>query len=153
MSIPTVGVRIPAMSVARFRCMCGSTHTVPREKALDALGVAHWRCTDCKRRFVLAYQPPEGFMPVYLDPSVRSVEPRDTGAANPGGTVNAAPVPPPAIDFKCRCGEKITAHSWMYGGTAVCMGCRSTIFLALKYSVKSKMHVIVPEYPHTQTSA
>ena len=84
MSIPTGGVRIPGMSVARFRCMCGSTHTVPREKALDGAGVVQWRCTDCKRRFVLAYQPPDGYMPVYLDPGVRSVEPRDTGAANPG---------------------------------------------------------------------
>jgi len=142
------------MSVARFYCMCGSLHTVPRDRALDALGVAHWRCTDCKRRFVLAHQEaPDGFTPIYLDPGVRSVEPRDTGPINPGGKVVATPMPPPAIDFKCRCGEKITAHSWMYGGTAVCTSCRTTIYLALKYSVKNKVHVIVPEYPHTQTSA
>jgi len=141
------------MKVARFRCMCGSHHTVPFDRALDALSVAHWRCTDCKRRFVLTHQPPEGFTPIYLDPGVRSVEPRETGATNPGGTVNTAPVPPPAIDFNCRCGERITAHSWMYGGTAVCTKCGTTIYLALKYSVKRKVHVILPEYPHTQNSA
>src|ERR1041384_7624872 len=105
------------MSVARFRCMCGSVHTVPHDIAMDGLGVAHWRCTDCRRRFVLAHEQREGFFPVYLDPGVRSGEPRDTGAANP---TTGIPAPPPAIDFNCRCGEKITAHSWMYGGTAVC---------------------------------
>ena len=89
------------MKVARFRCMCGSHHTVPFDRALDALSVAHWRCTDCKRRFVLTHQPPEGFTPIYLDPGVRSVEPRETGATNPGGTVNTAPVPPPAIIIVC----------------------------------------------------
>ena len=141
------------MSSARFRCMCGSHHSVPKDRALDALSVAHWRCTDCKRRFVLTHQPPEGFTPIYLDPGVRSVDPRETGATNPGGTVNTTPVPPPAIDFSCRCGQLITAHSWMYGGTAVCTKCGTTIYLALKYSVKRKIHVILPEYPHTTTSA
>ena len=140
------------MSVARFRCMCGSHHSVPFDRAMDAIGVAHWRCTDCKRRFVLAHQPPEGFTPIYLDPGVRSVDSRETGASNPGGAVNTTPVPPPAIDFSCRCGERITAHSWMYGGTAVCTRCQSTIYLALKYSVKRKVHVILPEYPHTNSA-
>ena len=141
------------MSVARFRCMCGSVHSVPLQEALDGLGVAHWRCTDCRRRFVLSHEPPRSFSPVYLDPSVRSIEPRDTGVANPNDTATGMPAPPPAIDFHCRCGEKITAHSWMYGGTAVCTKCRSTIYLALKYNVKKKVHVIVPEYPHTTNSA
>ena len=129
--------------------MCGSVHTVALKRAMDALSVAHWQCTDCRRRFVLAHEEPDTFTPIYLDPAVRSVEPRDTGASNPGGAVNTTPVPPPAIDFSCRCGEKITAHSWMYGGTAVCTACRTTIYLALKYSLKKKVHVISPEYPHT----
>lgn len=133
--------------------MCGSLHAVPRDRALDGLGVAHWRCTDCRRRFVLAQEAPDAFTPIYLDPGVRSIEPRDTGAVHPGGTVSKDPVPPPAIDFKCRCGQTITAHSWMYGGTTVCPGCRSTIYLALKWSLKRKIHVIAPEYPHTQNSA
>ena len=132
--------------------MCGSIHAVPMRSALDGLGVSHWRCTDCRRRFVLAHEPLEGFTPVYLDPGVRSIEPRDTGASKASG-VSTMPAPPPAIDFACRCGEKITAHSWMYGGTAVCTRCRSTLYLALKYSVKHKVHVIVPEYPHTSTTA
>jgi DNA-directed RNA polymerase subunit RPC12/RpoP len=121
---------------------------------MDGLGVAHWRCTDCRRRFVLAHESPQGFTPVYLDPGVRSIDPRDTGTGgSASGSAHALPAPPPAIDFQCRCGEKITAHSWMYGGTAVCPKCRSTIYLALKYSVKKKVHVIVPEYPHTTNSA
>jgi len=140
------------MSVARFRCMCGSIHSVPLQEALDGLGVAHWRCTDCRRRFVLAHEAPDKFTPVYLDSSVRSIEPRDTGASTQTGST-VLPAPPPAIDFKCRCGEKITAHSWMYGGTAVCTKCRSTLYLALKFNVKKKVHVIVPEYPHTTNSA
>ena len=39
------------------------------------------------------------------------------------------------------------------GMTAVCTKCRTTIYLALKYSTKRKIHVIFPEYPHTTTSA
>ena len=135
------------MSVARFRCMCGSHHSVPFPRALDGIGVAHWRCTDCKRRFVLAHQPPDGFTPIYLDPGVRSVEPRETGAANPGGAVNTTPVPPPAIEFKCRCGERMTAHSWMYGSTLECQGCRTPMLLVLKFNRKRNWHVIDPEYP------
>src|SRR5436190_15975670 len=100
------------MSVARFRCMCGSIHTLPLQEAMDGLGVAHWRCTDCRRRFVLAHESREGFSPVYLDSGVRSIDPRDTGTA-PSGSAHGLPSPPPAIDFLCRCGEKITAHSWM----------------------------------------
>lgn len=120
---------------------------------MDAIGVAHWRCTDCRRRFVLMADETDGFSAVYLDSGVRSVEPRDTGTSKPAGSVNKVPVPPPAIDFKCRCGEKITAHSWMYGGTTVCTACRSSLYLALKYSIKQKVHIILPEYPHTTTSA
>ena len=154
MSIWFAGDRIPiTMSIARFRCMCGSIHSVPLQRAMDGLGVAHWNCTDCRRRFVLAHTPPEAFTPIYLDSGVRSIDARETGAANPGGKVNKTPVPPPAIEFKCRCGEMITAHSWMYGGTAVCTSCRATLFLALKYSVKKRIHVIVPEYPHTTLPA
>ena len=133
--------------------MCGSVHSVPLDKALDGLGVAHWCCTDCRRRFVLACESGVGFTPVYLDPSVRSVEPRDTGSAQSSNATSSVPAPPPAIDFTCRCGESITAHSWMYGGTAVCSRCRTTMYLALKYSIKQKVFVIVPQYPHTTNSA
>lgn len=133
-------------NAAQFRCMCGLVHKVPKEQALDGTGVAHWRCTDCRRRFVLAFTPPGTFTPIYLDGSVRSVEIRETGSA-----VNASnmknPLPPPAIEYACRCGTRSTAHSWMYGGTALCSGCKTTLFLALKWSVNRKMHVIVPEYP------
>jgi hypothetical protein len=141
------------MKSARFRCMCGSIHSVPLDVAMEGLGVSHWTCTDCRRRFVLSHEGADKFSPVYLDPSVRSVDPRDTGAAKTKDTAHALPAPPPAIDFSCRCGYKITAHSWMYGGTAICTNCRSTLYLALKYNVKSKVYVIVPEYPHTTNSA
>ena len=57
------------------------------------------------------------------------------------------PAPPPAIDFLCRCGTKITAHSWMYGSNVVCAGCQTTLLPALRYSRKRKEYVIVPEYP------
>jgi hypothetical protein len=72
------------------------------------------------------------------------VDPRETGASNPGGTVNTTPCRRRRSISSCRCGERITAHSWMYGGTAVCTECQSTIYLALKYSVKRKVHVIFP---------
>jgi hypothetical protein len=126
--------------------MCGSIHGVPWERAVDGIGVAHWRCTDCRRRFVLTLTPPATFVPIYLDPGVRSIDPRETGATG-GASRLKNPAPPPAIEFECRCGERITAHSWMYGGTVSCSGCRATLLLVLKYSMKRKVHVIAPEYP------
>ena len=131
---------------AKFRCMCGLVHKVPKERALDGTGVAHWQCTDCRRRFVLVHTPPNTFTPFYLDPSVRSGDVRDTGSAVSASNLKNS-LPPPAIEYSCRCGSKGTAHSWMYGGTSVCPGCKTTIFLALKWSVNRKVHVIVPEYP------
>ncbi len=130
--------------------MCGNVHSVPTAKAKDGLGVAHWKCTDCRRRFVLTHTPPDAWTPVYLDSGVRSVDMRETGPSN-GGTRAKNPMPPPALEFACRCGEELTAHSWMYGGTTVCAGCKSTLYLALKYSVKRKVHVIVPEYSHKKS--
>lgn len=135
------------MSAAKFVCMCGVVHAVPRERALDGLSVAHWRCTDCGRRFVLTHTPPTTFTPVYLDAGVRSVEPRETGSAAFKRESLGNPVPPPAIEFACRCGTSITAHSWMYGASVVCSGCKSTILAALRYSRKRKEYVIAPEYP------
>ncbi len=134
-------------ATAKFRCMCGCVHSVGRDLAMDAIGVAHWQCTDCRRRFVLTFMPPQSFAPVYIDADVRSHDLRKTGSAvNPSDTQN--PVPPQAIEFACRCGEKGMAHSWMYGGTLVCGGCKSSLLLVLKYNVTQKMHVIVPEYPN-----
>jgi hypothetical protein len=139
------------MPLAKFRCMCGSVHALPRERVLEGLGVSHWKCTDCGRLFVLTHQPPDGFVPIYLDPGVRAVKPRPTGSAAARNLKN--PMPPPAIDFRCRCGHRITAHSWMYGGTSVCSACGSAMYLALRYHVREKRHVIVPEYPPRATGA
>lgn len=119
---------------------------------MDGLGVAHWRCTDCRRRFVLTYQEPESFVPIYLDPGVRSVDPRETGASNPIKNVKN-PQPPPAIEFGCRCGERLTAHSWMYGGATTCSSCRGSILMVLCYNTREKRFVIRPEYPHTAVQA
>lgn len=140
------------MEIAQFRCMCGFVHKVPRSRALDGLSVAHWKCTDCGRRFVLTHIPPDAFAPVYLDPAVRSIDPRETGSALKRSNLKNA-LPPPAIEFRCRCGESITAHSWMYGGTALCPGCKTNVLLALKYSTKRKQYVIIPEYPPKMSTA
>jgi DNA-directed RNA polymerase subunit RPC12/RpoP len=134
--------------LAKFSCICGSRHSVAWKRAMEGLGVAHWACTDCGRRFVLTHQPPDVFVPVYLDPCVRSVEPRETGAANPVKRVKN-PIPPPAIEFSCRCGASIIAHSWMYGTSISCPSCRSNILAALRYHLREKRFVILPEYPHT----
>ena len=137
----------PAMSQAKFVCMCGVVHALPRARVLDGLSVAHWRCTSCGRRFVLTHTPPNVFTPVYLDGGVRSIEPRETGNSASSRESLGNPVPPPAIYFDCRCGETITAHSWSYGSSLVCPGCGTTILVALRYSRRRKEYVIVPEYP------
>lgn len=139
--------RPPKEDVAQFRCMCGYIHRVPREEALQGISVVHWKCTDCGRRFVLSHEPPDGFLPIYLDGSVRSGLIRETGsAASPSSQKN--PMPPPAIEYRCRCGEKATAHSFMYGNSAVCPSCKTSMLLVLKYSMKMKRFLVIPEYPH-----
>jgi DNA-directed RNA polymerase subunit RPC12/RpoP len=135
------------MSAAKFVCMCGVVHALPRERVLDGLSVAHWRCTDCGRRFVLTHTPPHGFAPVYLDGGVRSIEPRETGSSASTRESLGNPVPPPALDFSCRCGATITAHSWTYGASLVCPGCGTTILVALRYHRRRKEYLVVPEYP------
>jgi hypothetical protein len=134
-------------AAAKFVCMCGVVHALPRRKALDGLSVAHWRCTDCGRRFVLTHTPPNVFTPVYLDAGVRSVEPGETGSSAGRRESLGNPVPPPALQFACRCGTSLTAHSWNYGSSLVCPGCRTTLLAALRWSKKRKEYVIVPEYP------
>lgn len=130
---------------AKFGCMCGLVHAVPRDEALKGLGVAHWRCTDCGRRFVLTHVPPESFTPVFLDPAVRSGTLRETGLA-PRKTNLKNPVPPPALEFDCRCGAPVTVHSWSYNGTVVCPGCGATVYAAVKYNLKTKTFLIRPGY-------
>jgi hypothetical protein len=120
---------------------------------MDGIGVAHWQCTDCRRRFVLTFQDPAAFLPVYLDPGVRSIEPRATGSVSRAPQALKNTAPPPALEFSCKCGRSIVAHSWMYGGTTSCPGCNTTIYMVLKYSMKRKVHVIVPEYPPVQAGA
>jgi predicted SprT family Zn-dependent metalloprotease len=138
--------------LAKFSCMCGSRHSVAWKRAMDGIGVAQWTCTDCRRRFVLTHQDPGLFTPIYLDAGVRPVEPRETGAANPHKKLKT-PQAPPAIEFRCRCGEALTAHSWMYGATTRCTGCKASIFVALRYHLREKRFVILPEYPPSAVQA
>lgn len=125
--------------------MCGLVHAVPRERALNGIGVAHWRCTDCGRRFVLTHVPPDAFTPVFLDPAVRSVEPRETGLA-PRKVNLKNPVPPPALEFTCRCGNAVTVHSFSYNTSISCPQCHATIYAVVKYNLKAKEFVIRPGY-------
>ena len=110
---------IGVMDVAKFVCMCGVVHALPRERVHDGLSVAHWRCTDCGRRFVLTHVPPNAYTPVYLDAGVRGSQPRETGSSASTRESLGNPVPPPALEFACRCGTKIVAHSWSYGSSLV----------------------------------
>lgn len=126
--------------------MCGVVHVLPRERVMDGIGVARWRCTDCRRRFVMAHEPPDAFLPIFVDPAVREGETRETGPGKKAQTPKQ-PMPPPAIPFACRCGEKMVAHSWMFNTTAVCRKCGTSLYMALKYSYRRALHVIVPEYP------
>lgn len=130
---------------AQFTCMCGLVHSVPQARAMNGIGVAHWRCTDCARGFVLTHVPPDIYMPVFLDSGVRSSEPRETGSASKASNLKH-PVPPPALDFDCRCGEAVTVHSWNYNGTVVCPGCCSAVYAAVKYNLKRKEFVLRPGY-------
>ena len=131
---------------ARFLCMCGVVHEIARDKVMDGIGVARWRCTDCRRRFVLTFDPPSTFQAIFIDPNMREGETRETGPGKQNPSPKQ-PMPPPAIDFACRCGEKMVAHAWMFNTTSKCGRCGTTLYLALKYSYRRGRHVIVPEYP------
>ncbi len=139
-------VKSALMRPARFLCMCGVVHELPRERAMEGIGVAWWRCTDCRRLFVLTHDPPNTFEAIFVDPGVREKEIRETGPGKKAPSPRQ-PMPPPAIEFQCRCGRKLVAHAWMFNTTFICPSCGITLYLALKYSYRRARHVIVPEYP------
>lgn len=136
---------------ARLRCLCGRIHNLDRAKVMARLGCAHWRCTSCGRRFVILHEPPDIFTPAYVDPQSRPQDTQETGSSPVLPRVDM-PLPPPAIEFKCRCGTRSTAHSWMYGSTLECPGCRTPMLLVLKFNTKRNWHVIDPEYPLADTA-
>lgn len=139
------------MNVARFRCMCGRVHALDRDKVLQYSGARHWRCTHCRRRFVLIHERSDVFTPIYVDPNARSSETLETGTGAALPRVNV-PLPPPALDFKCRCGVVNTVHSFMYGSTITCPSCRTNILATLRYVPKRAWHVIEPQYPPTEST-
>ena len=136
---------------ARFRCLCGRIHSLDRGTVMDRVAQDHWRCTHCARIFVLVHEPPGTFTPVFVDGNSRPQVAFDTGPGAPPAEAGR-PEPPPALEFRCRCGRRMTAHSWMYGGPMDCGGCGTPMLLVLKFNPRRNWHVIEPEYPTDSTS-
>ena len=134
------------MTEARFRCLCGRIHALDRGVVLDRLAQDLWRCTHCGRKFVLTFEAPNSFCPVFMDGDSRPADAFDTGPGT-APPLSSRPEPPPAIEFRCRCGRRMLAHSWMYGAHADCAGCGTPMLLALKFDARRNWHLIVPEYP------
>lgn len=132
--------------MARFRCLCGRIHTLDRQIVLDRLAQDQWRCTHCGRKFVLMQEGPSAFCPVFISGDTRPAEAFETGPGE-APPLSSRPEPPPAIEFRCRCGQRMLAHSWMYGSYSDCMACRTPLLLALRFDARRNWYLIVPEYP------
>lgn len=132
--------------MARFRCLCGRIHSLDRGVVMDRLAQDQWRCTHCGRRFVLTQEGPNAFCPFFISGDTRPAEAFETG---PGEAPprSSRPAPPPALEFRCRCGQRMIAHSFMYGANTMCSSCGIAMLLALKFDPRRNSHLIDPEYP------
>jgi hypothetical protein len=137
------------MRMVAFRCLCGKLHTLLRDEVLEGLGVHHWKCAGCKRRFVIACTPgslghPEEFWPIYLENVPATGSTREEGL--PVGLETPAPVPP-ELRFQCRCGCHLVGKSRLYGHPTHCPKCGSLLELRVGYKAEDGSPVALVSYP------
>ena len=122
----------PFVSVS---CLCSKLHTLLRDEVVSGLGVSHWKCGRCKRRFVIACTPEspgvrEEFWPLFLDDVPRTGETREDGRSTDDEGIAPAP---PEIHFQCRCGCRLVGKSRIYGVPTRCPNCGSHLVLEIGY--------------------
>ena len=137
----------PLDAFVTFQCLCGKSHTLLREKVLEGLGVSHWKCAGCKRRFVVACVPGssdagEDFWPVYLDNV-----PATGSTVQEGSTTDLSPgMAADEIHFQCRCGCRLVGRSRMFGKPSNCPKCRSGLVLTLGYKSGTRDAIPLVDY-------
>ena len=137
------------MMMVAFRCLCGKLHTLLRGEVLEGLGVTHWKCVGCKRRFVIACTPasngrPEEFWPLYLEDVPVTGSTREEGL--PVGLETPAPVPA-ELRFQCRCGCRLVGKSRIFGQPSTCPKCASSLVLSVGYKADDGSPIPLLTYP------
>lgn len=119
-----------------------------RSSALEGAGVQHWRCSRCKRRFVVAQVGDgpgleEAVWPVFLDGVPSTGETQQEGATTKG---DSAP-PPDHLKFTCRCGCRLIARGKTYTSLVTCLRCGSRLKLKVAYRTSDQNPIALVEYP------
>jgi hypothetical protein len=130
------------------RCLCGTVHSMPREKVLGRLGRDRWRCAGCKRRFVVACTPgtarePERFWPLFLEDVPPTGDTQQIAIASDGSP--SAPVPP-RLHFRCACGCRLVGESRLYGTRTSCPKCHIRLVVRVGYDSDTGKPVPLLEY-------
>jgi hypothetical protein len=119
----------------RVRCLCGHAHAFSREKLLERLGRARWKCAGCKRRFVVACTPgteeaPERFWPIFLEEVPPTGDTQEMALASDGASRSG---PPPQLQFRCRCGCRLVGEARLYGSRTRCPRCHARLIVRVGY--------------------
>lgn len=143
----------PLQAFVDVRCLCGKVHAFLRDRVVDGLGTARWKCGSCKRRFVIACTPgldgqEESYWPLFLEqvPSTGSTVQEGSSTDDRTGADT-----PPEIHFRCRCACRLVGRAAIYGRPTRCPKCGARLVLRVGYESDAGRPVPLLEYPEGGT--
>jgi len=135
----------------KIHCLCGKYPVFDRVRVLEKLGKERWKCTACKRRFIVACTPAtehghEKYWPIFLDDVPVRGDTQEMGLVSVGA--ESAEVPA-HLQFECRCGCRLMGEARMYGRRTRCPKCDARIVVRLGYEDDTGKPIALLEYPDT----
>jgi len=119
-----------------------------RTRALEGAGYQRWRCSRCKRRFVVAQVDAGLGMPAVIWPVFLDGVPSTGETVQEGVTSTDDPAPPPDhLRFICRCGCRLIARSMTYSSPVRCLQCNSQLLLKVAYRATDRKPIALIEFP------
>ncbi len=140
-----------AAATVKIHCLCGKYPVFARDRVLENLGKERWKCTACKRRFIVACTPATGqghekYWPIFLDDVPVRGDTQEMGLVSVGA--ESAEVPA-HLQFECRCGCRLMGEARMYGRRTRCPKCDARIIVRLGYEGDTGKPIAILEYPDT----
>lgn len=146
--MPATPGRPAPIEKVQIQCLCGQAHGLARARVVERLGRERWKCTHCKRRFIIACSPgPEGvgetFWPIFLDDVPVRGDTQEMGLAVDGAASGEVPE---RLAFECRCGCRLVGESKIYGRRTRCPKCNLRLIVRVGYQSESGKPIALLEY-------